>query len=308
MARAAYDSIVSTDVREILPTIRTPTLALHRVGDPIPIDSARYLAEQVPDARLIELPGADHWWWVGETEPIIEAVEEFVTGVRPQRQAHRMLATVLFTDIVASTERATELGDNAWRELLERHNATCREQIAAFRGREVTSTGDGFLATFDGPARAVRCARAISEGVREIGLGVRAGVHTGECELLDDNIGGIAVHIGARVAAAAGAGEVLVTSTVCDLVVGSGIAFEDAGERELKGIPGSWRLYRMVDSPIEDGGGREPTPPNATLLVHELPPLSQRAMIAAARRAPALSRWLGRGLYRAAERSADRGA
>lgn len=298
MARATYDAILEIDVRDVLETISVPTLVLHRVGDAIPIDSARYLAGRVPDARLVELDGADHWWWVGDSDAILDPIEEFVTGARPQRRSDRMLATVLFTDIVGSTERAAELGDAAWRDLLERHNEATRRQIAAFRGREVTSTGDGFLATFDGPARGVRCARAIVESVRSFGVEVRAGLHAGECEVLSDNIGGIAVHIGARVAAAAGPGEVLVSGTVCDLVAGSGIEFADAGERELKGVPGSWRLFRATDVPFGDGGSREPLPGDVAPLVHEPPPLSQRAMIAAARRVPALSRRLGERLYR----------
>jgi len=306
MARAAYDAIIGIDVRDVLPTIQTPTLVLHRVGDAIPIESARYMAERTHGARLIELPGADHWWWVGDSDSILDAIEEFVTGARPERRVDRMLATVLFTDIVAATKRAAELGDNAWRELLERHNEATREQLAAFRGSEVTSTGDGFLATFDGPARGVRCARAITESVRHLGIDVRAGLHAGECEVLGDNIGGIAVHIGARVAAAADAGEVLVTSTVRDLVAGSGIAFADAGEHQLKGVPDPWHLYRAVDVPLEDGGAREPPPQGTTPLVHEPPPLSQRAMIAAVRRAPGLSRRLGAGLYRrTAQRRGD---
>jgi class 3 adenylate cyclase len=303
MARAAYDAIHQIDVRDVLPTIGTPTLVLHRIGDPIPIEGARYIAEQVPGARLVELSGADHYWWVGDSDTILDAIEEFVTGTRPERRIDRMLATVLFTDIVGSTERAARLGDNAWRALLERHNAATREQLAAFRGREVSSTGDGFLATFDGPARGVRCARAIAESVRQFGIEIRAGLHAGECEALGENIGGIAVHIGARVAASAAPGEVLVSSTVRDLVAGSGIEFADAGEHELKGVPGSWRLYRAVDVPVADGSAREPLPAGAAPLVHEPPPLSQRAMIAAARRAPGMSRRFGARLYRRAART-----
>ena len=301
MARATWDAIIPIDVRDVLPAIGTPTLVLHRIGDAIPIDGARYIAERIPAARLVELPGADHWWWVGDSTAILDAIEEFLTGARPERPADRMLATVLFTDIVRSTERAAEVGDSAWTAVLERHNQVTREQLVVFRGREIASTGDGFLATFDGPARGVRCARAIADSVRSLGVEVRAGLHTGECEALGENIGGIAVHIGARVAAAAGAGEVLVSSTVRDLVAGSGIAFEDAGERELKGVPGSWQLSRVIGVPQEDGGAREPFPTGAAPLVHTRPPLSQRVMIAAARRAPGISRRLGGRLYRRAE-------
>jgi len=301
MARATWEAIVPIDVRDVLPTINSPTLVLHRVGDAIPIDGARYIAETIPGARMVELPGADHWWWVGEDAPILEAIEEFLTGARPEPASDRMLATVLFTDIVGSTERAAEVGDGAWRALLERHNQVTREQLSAFRGREIVSTGDGFLATFDGPARAVRCARAIAASVRRFGVEVRAGLHTGECESLGENIGGIAVHIGARVAAAAGPGEVLVSRTVRDLVAGSGIDFEDVGERELKGVPGSWQLSRVVGVPREDGGAREPVPAGIAPLVHDPPPLSQRFMIAAARRAPGFSRRVGGRVYRRAE-------
>jgi class 3 adenylate cyclase/pimeloyl-ACP methyl ester carboxylesterase len=304
MARAAYDAILQIDVRDILPTIRTPTLILHRVGDGIPIEGARYMAEHIPGARMVELPGADHYWWVGDSDGILDAIEEFVTGTRPRREVDRMLATVLFTDIVGSTERAAALGDAAWRELLERHNQATREQLSAFRGREVSSTGDGFFATFDGPARAVRCARATVESLRQLGVDIRAGLHAGECEALEDNIGGIAVHIGARIAAAAGPREVLVSSTVRDLVAGSGIEFADAGERELKGVPGAWRLYRAVEVPAENAGAREPLPAGIAPLVHEPPPLSQRAMISAARRAPGLSRRIGARLYRRAASAA----
>jgi class 3 adenylate cyclase/pimeloyl-ACP methyl ester carboxylesterase len=301
MARATLEAIVAIDVREVLPAISTPTLLLHRVGDAIPVDGARYIAERIPGAVLVELQGADHWWFVGDSAAILEAIEEFVTGVRPERPTDRMLATVLFTDIVGSTERAAEVGDSAWRTLLERHNEVTREQLEAFRGCEIASTGDGFLATFDGPARGVRCAQAIADSLQRFGVEVRAGLHTGECEALGENIGGIAVHIGARVAAAASPGEVLVSGTVRDLVAGSGIEFEDAGKRELKGVPGSWELCRVIGVPHEDGGRREPLPPGVAPLVHQRPPFSQRFMISAVRRAPGLSRRFGRRLYRRAE-------
>jgi class 3 adenylate cyclase len=235
------------DVRHVLPTIGVPTLVLHRTGD---LDSkvaeGRYIAERIPGAKFVELPGIDHLPWAGNQEDIIGEIEEFLTGIRPAPQPDRMLATVLFTDIVGSTERAASLGDNAWRDVLEQHHASVRRELAHFRGQEITTTGDGFLATFDGPARAVRCAVAIRDRLRESGLDVRAGVHTGECERMGDNIGGLAVHIGSRVAALAGPGEVLASSTVKDLVAGSGIVFEDRGAHPLKGIPGEWRVFQVA--------------------------------------------------------------
>lgn len=236
------------DVRHILPTLRVPTLVLHREQDTLcPLPLGRYYAEHIPGARLIVYPGGGHWppsvhedW-----ETICDDIGEFVTGHRPMHEADRVLATVLFTDIVGSTGKAAALGDRRWHALLDSHNATVRQVIARFRGREVDSLGDGFLATFDGPARGVQCARAIIEAVRQLGLEVRCGLHTGECEVIGDRVGGIAVHIGARIAARAGAGEVLVSSTVKDLVAGSGLAFADCGAKALKGVPGEWRIFRV---------------------------------------------------------------
>jgi pimeloyl-ACP methyl ester carboxylesterase len=235
------------DVRNVLSTIRVPTLVLHRTGD---LDSniaeGRYIAERIPGAKFVELPGVDHLPWVGNQEDIADELEEFLTGIRPAPQPDRMLATVLFTDIVGSTERAASLGDKAWRDVLEQHHASVRRELTHFRGQEIATTGDGFLATFDGPARAVRCAASIRDRLHESGLEVRAGVHTGECERMGDNIGGLAVHIGSRVAGLAGPGEVLASSTVKDLVAGSGIVFEDRGAHPLKGIPGEWRVFRVT--------------------------------------------------------------
>ena len=235
------------DVRHVLPTIRVPTLVLHRTGD---LDSniaeGRYIAERIPGAKFVELPGIDHLPWVGNHDDILDEIEEFLTGVRPAPQQDRMLATVLFTDIVGSTERAASLGDKAWRDILERHHASVRGELERFRGQEIATTGDGFLATFDGPARAVRCAVAIRDRLHESDLEVRAGVHTGECERMGDNIGGLAVHIGSRIAGLAGPGEVLASSTVKDLVAGSGIVFEDRGAHPLKGIPGEWRVFQVA--------------------------------------------------------------
>jgi pimeloyl-ACP methyl ester carboxylesterase len=236
-----------TDVRDVLASVRVPTLVIHRTGDrAISVESGRYLARHIPGARLVEVPGIDHFPWVGDTDAILDEVEHFVAGTRRGAEADRVLATVLFTDIVGSTERAAELGDHRWRGVLEAHHALVRTELASFRGREVDTAGDGFLATFDGPARGIRCAQAICARVRQLGIDVRAGLHTGECELMDGDLGGIALHIGARVAAAAGPGEVLVSSTVKDLVAGSGIRFEDRGVHVLKGVPGEWRLFAAL--------------------------------------------------------------
>jgi class 3 adenylate cyclase len=233
------------DVRHVLPTIHVPTLVLHRSGDrDSRPEEGRYIAERIPGARFVELEGEDHLVSIHPDE-ILDEVEEFLTGVRRGPDPDRVLATVLFTDIVGSTERANELGDRAWRELLERHHELVRRHLARFHGREVDTAGDGFLATFDGPARAIRCARAIADAVRHLGLQVRAGVHTGEVELANGDIRGITVHVGARVATSARPGEVLVSSTVKDLVAGAGIAFEERGTHELKGVPGEWRLYAV---------------------------------------------------------------
>jgi pimeloyl-ACP methyl ester carboxylesterase len=234
------------DVRHVLPTIRVPTLILHRRGDQnIRVEQARYLAEKIPAAKLVELPGADHVPWVGDVDAIVDEIEEFLTGVRHTPEPDRVLATVLFVDIAGSTERVTQLGDRRWRELLESYYTAVRRELARFRGREIDTAGDGVLATFDGPARGVRCAGAILEAVRALGLEVRAGLHSGEVELIGDKIGGIAVHIGARVAAHAAPGEVWVTGTVKDLVAGSGLRFADRGPHSLKGVPGEWRLLAV---------------------------------------------------------------
>jgi class 3 adenylate cyclase len=236
------------DVRHVVPTITTPTLVLHRVDDQIcHVENARWLAGHLPNVKYVELPGGNHIPFV-DGDDILEEIREFLTGVREPEEPDRVLATVLFTDIVGSTERARELGDRRWRDLLDRHHEVVRSELTRFRGREVDTAGDGFFATFDGPARAIRCARSIVDDVHEIGLDIRVGLHTGEVELSGDNVRGIAVHTGARVAAEAGAGEVLVSQTVKDLVAGSGIEFEERGARELKGIPGEWRLYAVGQS------------------------------------------------------------
>jgi class 3 adenylate cyclase len=237
------------DARPILPAIRVPTLILHREGDRVVrTEEARYLAEQIPGAKLVLLAGEDHLPWVGDQDAVLDEIEETLTGIRRGPELDRMLATVLFTDIVDSTKKASELGDARWKELLRAHDERVRTELARFRGVEVKTTGDGFLATFDGPARAVGCAQAIADVVRNLGIEIRAGCHTGEIELLAGDVGGIAVHIGARVAALAGAGEVLVSRTVKDLVVGSGLRFEDRGLHQLKGVPDAWHLYAVTRS------------------------------------------------------------
>jgi class 3 adenylate cyclase len=235
------------DVRDVLPSIRVPTLVMHRVHDrDVNVEEGRWIAAQIPDAKYVELPGDTHTLWAGNTDEVVDELEEFLTGTRSPRESDRVLATVLFTDIVGSTERAAHVGDARWREMLAAHHAIVRRELARYRGREIDTAGDGFFATFDGPARAIRCACAIRDGVRSIDLQVRAGLHTGECELVNGKVGGIAVHIGARVASLAEPGEVLVSSTVKDLVAGSGIDFQDRGERRLKGIPEAWRLFSVV--------------------------------------------------------------
>ncbi len=244
-AIAWLEMVQDTDVRHVLPTIRQPSLVIHRVDDRIvSVEHGRYLAEHIPDARYAELQRADHLWW-NDGDDILDEVESFLTGTTAAHETDRVLATVLFTDIVDSTTRAAELGDRRWGDLVEEHDRLVRARLERYRGREVKTLGDGFLATFDGPGRAIRCAADLRDGVRRLGLEVRAGLHTGECEVAGDDIRGIAVNIGARVGAIADPGEVLVSQTVKDLVAGSGLDFEDRGEHELKGVPGSWRLYSV---------------------------------------------------------------
>ena len=235
------------DVRSVLPSIRVSTLVIHRTGDRmVRVENGRYLAEHIPGARYVELPGEDHFPFAGDTDVVLEEIQEFLTGVRPVRDPDRVLATVMFSDIVGSTERAAALGDSRWRGLLENFYGLARKEIERYRGREVKTMGDGFLAMFDGPARAIRCAVGVAGAARPLGIELRAGLHTGECELIGDDVGGIAVHIAQRVQALADPGEVLVSSTVRDLVVGSGIEFGDRGTRELKGVPGEWRLFSVA--------------------------------------------------------------
>jgi class 3 adenylate cyclase len=245
-AIAWLEMVEETDIRATLPAINVPTLVLHRSEDRIvPVGHSRYLAEHIPGARYVELPRADHLWWI-DGDDILDEIETFLTGTTTAYEPDRVLATVLFTDIVDSTTRAAELGDRRWRDLSEAHNRAVRRLLDRYRGREVKTLGDGFLATFDGPGRAIRCASDLREAVRSVGLEVRSGLHTGEVELNGNDISGIAVNIGARVGARAGAGEVLVSQTVKDLVAGSGLAFEDRGEHDLKGVPGPWRLWSLA--------------------------------------------------------------
>jgi pimeloyl-ACP methyl ester carboxylesterase/class 3 adenylate cyclase len=237
------------DVRHALGAIHVPTLVLARIGDlDFPIDATRQMAGQIQGAKLVEFPGDDHFFWIGDQEALLDEIERFLAEIRDEEaELDRVLATVLFTDIVGSTERAAALGDRRWHEVLEAHHARIRSLLGRFRGKEVDTAGDGFLATFDGPIRAVRCAVAATQAVKDLGLEIRAGLHTGEVELSAEGVRGIAVHIGARVAAFAGASEVLASSTVKDLVAGSALRFEDFGEHVLKGVPGSWRLYRVLE-------------------------------------------------------------
>jgi class 3 adenylate cyclase len=299
MVRALTSAMWQFDVSDILPTIRVPTVVIHFTDDPvIPVAAARWMADQIPRARFVELPADAHRHWFGDTE-VIDEVEELFTGVRRSHEPDRALVTVLFTDIVDSTRRAAQLGDRAWRELLERHDTLARDQLARFRGRYVKSTGDGMLATFDGPARAIRCAQALAAATAEqLNVTLRAGVHTGECELIGEDVGGLAVHIGARVAHLADAGEVLVSSTVKDLVVGSGLDFAERGEHQLKGVPGRWRVFAVTAR----ADGADPfdirRDPALARQPYETLRVADRAQLRLARRAPSLSRAAARLLTR----------
>jgi class 3 adenylate cyclase len=294
MAHALVDAVRRMDVSAVAETVTVPTLVLHRRHDWIPIGGGRYLADVIPGARFVELHGTDHAYFTQDSEAILEETQRFLTGTSDIGEPDRVLATVLFTDIVDSTARAAALGDARWRELLERHDALVREHVEGAGGRVVKSTGDGALAAFTGPARAIRSAQDLLGAVEELGLEARAGVHTGECEAIGDDLAGLAVHIGARVAARAQGGEVLVSSTVKDLVVGSKLEFSDRGEHELKGIPGTWRIYALAPrAPAEP-----PLEPAADHMT-----AADRATVRVARRAPGLLRTIGRLTMR--ERTQD---
>jgi class 3 adenylate cyclase len=237
----------AVDVRPLLPDVAVPTLVMHRVGDRVvEVENGRYLAERIPEARFVELPGDDFVLWAGDTDAIADEVEEFLTGRRIGPEATRIVATVMFTDVVGSTARADALGDRAWSDLLRAHDSRLRTQLGRFGGREIDTAGDGFFASFASPTAAIRCAHAVQQSVRELGIEIRIGIHTGECELVGEKLRGLSVHIGSRVAGKADAGQVMVSQTVKDIATGSGFVFEDAGEHELKGIHDRWHLYRVT--------------------------------------------------------------
>jgi class 3 adenylate cyclase len=244
-ARVMLTMAFGADVRAALSSVRAPTLVVHRVGSLFAVEHSRYLVDHIPNARLVELSGRDHLPYAGDSDALVDEVEEFLTGARGVADTDRVLTTVLFTDIVGSTERAVQSGDRDWHDLLDRHDSMVREELRRFRGREVKTTGDGILATFDGPARGMRCAQAICVGARRLGIEVRAGLHTGEVEMRGDDVSGVAVHLAQRVSALAGPSEVLVSRTVADLVAGSGIGFDDRGEHALKGFDGHWQLFAV---------------------------------------------------------------
>jgi class 3 adenylate cyclase len=306
MVRALIDGAREYDVRAILPTISVPTLVVHRREEWVPVELARDLAERVPGARLVELPGDDHIFFAGDWEPLVSEIEAFLTGERREPERGRVLQTVLFTDIVGSTQRAADVGDQRWRELLEHHDRVVREELARFDGRPLKSLGDGFLASFDGPTRAIRCTLAISDELRQVGLEIRAGIHTGECETLGDDLGGLAVHIGARIGSLARPSEVLVSGAVCDLVVGSGIGFADRGVQDLKGVPGRWRLYSVTADRPNDTRPVQSVDHEAAALTpgpsETMRPID-RAAVTLAKRAPGLGR-LGFRLARPWRRAA----
>ena len=304
MARASFEAAFRIDVRPILPTITAPTLVIHAREDPVvPVQLGRYLADHIPDARYLEVDSADHLPWLSDPDTILTEIEEFLTGSHAApAQSHRALRTVLFTDIVASTQHAATTGDERWRAVLQRLGEITADLTERFGGTVVKSTGDGHLMTFDGPTQAIRCAEALRADAETLGIEIRAGIHTGECELLDADIGGIAVHIAARILGQAGAGDILVDRTVRDLVVGSGTGFEDRGSVELRGVPGTWQLL-AVDRHGPRAGSAEaelasiPTPGPRTAMRR-----SDRAVAAMARRTP----WILRGVARLAPASGRR--
>lgn len=293
MVRAILDSLREYDIRALLPTISVPSLVLHASDEFIPAAFGRDLAARIPNAKYVEFLGRNHLVFANDWRPVIAEIEEFLTGNRPEPEPDRLLQTILFTDIVGSTEQAARLGDREWRRLLGRHDQLVHEQLARHGGRPIKNLGDGFFATFDGAARAVRCGREITAHADGLGIEIRAGVHSGECEVLGDDLGGLAVHIGARVGALAGASEVLVSGTVCDLVVGSGLEFEEQGSRELRGVPGSWRICRLAG---DRRTGAHPVAAAHPAAVAATPGAAQtmrpidRAAVRIAKHAPSLAR------------------
>lgn len=286
MARATYESHRDLDISPLLAAVQVPALVVHRRDEIIPIEQARELARLIPGARAVELPGIDHIPWIGDSNAVLDAIEEFLTGSHAARDTERELATLMFTDIVGGTTRAAELGDAAWHELLDAHNATIRGLLGEHYGREINTTGDGFLAAFDRPTHAARCARVIVDAVRPLGIEIRVGLHTGECERMDGgDLGGIAVHIAARVADLAGPGEVLVSSTLRDLVIGSGVDFADRGLRDLRGVPGEWRIYAVTGEHGESSPAVAPT---------DLMTRTDRVLLRAGQRMPRAIRGLAR--------------
>jgi class 3 adenylate cyclase len=294
MFRAVLEAARQIDIRPVLPAVSVPTLVMHREDDPIPVGQARMAAAAIPGAKLVELPGDNHFPWLGDVDRLVGELEEFVTGGRSGPTSEGVLAIILFTDVVKSTERLAEVGDRAWADLLDRYERAVRDVIVRFRGREVFTKGDEFFVSFDGPARAVQCALAIRTVARELGLQVRTGVHAGECEARGDDLAGLAVHIAARVMADAAPGEVLVTSTVRDLIVGTGLRFIDRGQHELRGVPGEWRLFAVPDE-------------TSTLVEHEdAKTVGDRVKIGLARRAPITTRRLAAWQWDRAQAKAAR--
>ena len=296
MADALFRSVWEIDVTGAMRVIDVPTSIVHRRGDPVlPINAARLMADEIPGARLVELDGDDHIPWLGDRDALLDEVEKAFTGAHRSRDIGRVLATVLFTDIVGSTQMASELGDRRWRELLESHDESVRREVDSRGGRVVKSLGDGYLATFDGPAKAIRCARALAEEAGSLGIQIRAGVHTGECEVMDDDVGGMAVHIGARVMAQAEPGEVIVSSAVRDLVVGAGIEFEERGSHELKGVPGEWTLLAVAGEKSDLGARAGPSEaPDRLAPNQEVTKPGDRVALRLARNAPSVARFVSR--------------
>jgi class 3 adenylate cyclase len=297
MARALLDAMKLLDVRAAVPRITSPVLIIHREHSIVPVAFSRFLAEEIPAAKYVELDGRDHLPWVGDWEPIVDEIEEFLTGARHRSDPDRALATILFTDIVSSTERVAEAGDERWRSLVERHDDVLQAEIERYGGRVIKTLGDGVLAVFEGPAKAIRAARAMADAVRALGIEIRAGVHTGECDRRGDDLAGIAVNVAARIVAHAGASEILVSGTVKELVLGSGITFTERGTHALKGVPDEWQLYAVTADGRADARPVSEVPPEVAALTpgpkETLRP-RDRWLLETAHRSPGLLRRLGR--------------